>query len=334
MMLEFEVDQDYAAMVADVLADHAEGQVAGEFDAPLWKQLAALGLVRLTGSEDRQGSGAGWAEGATLHRLAAYHGIALPLAEHDLLAGWLADQLDLPVVSDDTVTTLAMPRADGALVAPFGRHGGRVLAVGADGRLRDLSPSQYELRLGTDLAGEAYDIIVPVAGEGVPLAPDLAGQLHVRGALVRATQLCGALDRCVDLAVEHAFVREQFGRPLAKFQAVQALLADAAAETALAQAATQAAVHVAAGELDPAQLRDAVAVAKSCASHAAGVVARNSHQVLGAIGTTTEHSLGRFTGRLLTWRDAFGTRDDWDRELTTAAVAPDAPALWAMVTGA
>jgi alkylation response protein AidB-like acyl-CoA dehydrogenase len=325
-LLDFEVDDDYAAMVGQVLADHAERQVAGEVDEALWKQLAELGLTRLTGAEESGGSAAGWPEAATLHRLAAYHGIALPLAEHDLLAGWLAETLGLPV--DDRVTTLAVARADGALVAPFGRYADRVLAVLPDGRLLDLAPGKYVVEPGTDLAGEARDVIVPDdLSAAVPVDRAVLDELRLRGALVRAAQLCGALERCVDLAVEHASVREQFGRPLVKFQAVQALLADAAAETALAQAATQAALLA-----GPEDLGRAVAVAKACASHAAGVVARNAHQVLGAIGTTTEHSLGRFTGRLLTWRDDFGTRDGWDRELGRAAVVPGAD-VWALVAG-
>ncbi|UUW91457.1 acyl-CoA dehydrogenase family protein [Pimelobacter simplex] len=322
----FAVDDDYAAMVGQVLADHAERQVAGELDAALWKQLAELGLTRLTGAEASGGSAAGWAEAGTLHRLAAYHGVALPLAEHDLLAGWLAEALGLPV--DDRVTTLAVARADGALVAPFGRYAERVLAVLPDGRLLDLAPGEYAVDPGSDLAGEARDVIVPVdPAAGAQVDRAVLDELHLRGALVRAAQLCGALERCVDLAVEHASVREQFGRPLVKFQAVQALLAEAAAETALAQAATQAALLA-----GPEDLERAVAVAKACASHAAGVVTRNAHQVLGAIGTTTEHALGRFTGRLLTWRDDFGTRDGWDRVLGRAAVVPGAD-VWALVAG-
>ena len=45
------------------------------------------------------------------------------------------------------------------------------------------------------------------------------------GMLVRSLQVCAALDAAVALAVEHTGSRVQFGRPLAKFQAVQNLVA-------------------------------------------------------------------------------------------------------------
>ncbi|WP_269090185.1 acyl-CoA dehydrogenase family protein, partial [Mycobacterium paraintracellulare] len=62
-------------------------------------------------------------------------------------------------------------------------------------------------------------------------------------ALVRSIQVSAALDRILQLCVDHAAARVQFGRPLAKFQAVQNLISDIAAEAALARAATEAALH-------------------------------------------------------------------------------------------
>src|SRR5699024_11319540 len=55
-----------------------------------------------------------------------------------------------------------------------------------------------------------------------------------------------------------------------------------------------------------------VAVAKSVVGRAASVVVRNTHQALGAIGTTEEHSLHRFTNAALTWRSEFGSIRSWE----------------------
>ncbi|MDI2030098.1 acyl-CoA dehydrogenase family protein [Saccharopolyspora sp. TS4A08] len=167
-----------------------------------------------------------------------------------------------------------------------------------------------------------------VVGDAV-VGGEVVDRLVLRAALARAVQVVGALDRAVELCVEHARTRVQFGRPLAKFQAVQHLVADAAAEAALARAAVDAAVLDAA-ETDLAGPASAtkVAAARSCAGHAASVVVRNAHQVHGAIGTTREHPLQLVTLPALDWRGEFGTTRDWDRFLGRSGP------LWDVVLGA
>ncbi|GAB7004721.1 acyl-CoA dehydrogenase family protein [Nocardioides sp. AN3] len=340
MMIEFPVDRDYVAMVDAVLTRWSTEVVPGSaaaFDPKAWLHLEELGLTRLTGAEDRGGSGAGWLEAAVLQRLAGYHCAALPLAEHDLLGGWLAERFDLP--ADDRLTSVGLRRAtDADIVVPYGRNADRLLLLIESDQwsLLDVPAADVEWRRDQNLAGEPRDRLIDLPDAGRPVdagvAEEVMASLQLRGALARSAQLCGALDRCIELAVEHAAVREQFGRPLVTFQAVQALLADAAAETALAQAATLGAVEAMAASEQAREAQRAVAVAKSCASHAAGVVCRNTHQVLGAIGFTTEHALHRSTGRLLAWRDEFGTRDTWDRALLDDVMRPDGDA-WLSVVG-
>src|SRR5690606_13867233 len=100
----------------------------------------------------------------------------------------------------------------------------------------------------------------------------LLDQFALRGALARAVQVVAALDKAVDLCVEHCSVRVQFGRPLAKFQAVQQLVADASAEAALARAAVDAAVlDAAATDLVGPTSATRVAAARSCVGHATSV---------------------------------------------------------------
>ena len=162
------------------------------------------------------------------------------------------------------------------------------------------------------------------------------------------------------LAVTHARERIQFGRPLAKFQAVQHLVADIAAEAALARAATDGALanalrtdwtsepSLSSSRAEPIlsssraepilsssraeHLDFLVAVARSCVGHAASVVVRNAHQVHGAIGTTREHRLHEFTTRALAWRSEYGSVQSWDEALTDHAIAAGADGLWALIT--
>jgi alkylation response protein AidB-like acyl-CoA dehydrogenase len=161
-----------------------------------------------------------------------------------------------------------------------------------------------------------------------------AGARRLRGALMRAVQMTGAMDAAVDLTVRHAVQRKQFGRPLAAFQAVQHLAADAAAEAALARAATDAALSQAvATQFAGDGLLFSVAVARSVCGHSGSTVVRNAHQVHGAIGTTREHILHRVTMPILAWANDFGGVAEWDAVLEQAARDAGDGGLWELVCG-
>ncbi len=321
---EIDVDPDFVALVNRLFADHvgATGYDVppGGLDRAVWSRWEELGLTLLTTPEESGGSGARWAEAWALHHAAARHGVGMPLGEHDLLGRWLADRLGW--VTGDDIVSVGVARDGGVVDVPWGADVDTVLLVGAgEGgatvsrhRCEDLTWS-IDGRLPMSRRARTR---VPDDAEQRPLAPgDLAG-LQLRGALLRSVQIVGALERCVDVAAAHAGMRTQFGRPLLAFQAVQAMLADAAAETALARAAVAAAVRTADVSGDLAVARTAVAVAKSCSSSAAGPVTRAAHQVLGALGTTREHHLHRFSMPALAWRSEFGSATDWDGELGRA----------------
>jgi hypothetical protein len=99
---------------------------------------------------------------------------------------------------------------------------------------------------GTSLAGDALNAVHferarPVAVKDAPPGLD-AEALMLMGAAVRAMQMAGALEAILDLAVAYANERVAFGRPIAKFQAVQHNLARLAGETAALRAGSPDAV--------------------------------------------------------------------------------------------
>jgi len=124
----------------------------------------------------------------------------------------------------------------------------------------------------------------------------------------------------------------QFGRPIAKFQAIQQQLALLAEQAAAASVAVESAATAVAAARPSASL--AIAVAKIRAGEAAGKVAEIAHQVHGAIGFTHEHSLHRLTRRLWSWRDEFGTESQWSLDLGKEVMAAGADALWPTITQA
>lgn len=188
---------------------------------------------------------------------------------------------------------------------------------------------------GANVAGEPRDDVlleqVRVSVDSV-VALDAASvpSVQAAAALGRAALLAGSMARVAVIAAEHATVRQQFGRPLSAFQLVRANLA------LLAEAAewTRALVHRAFAnardfEPDPASAM----AAKIVASRMAGRVARTGHQVVGAMGTTAEYPLNRFTRRLWAWREEDGSEIECARRLGASVRDGEPLALWETITG-
>jgi acyl-CoA dehydrogenase len=335
------VDPALADMMDAVFAEYREAHSPAatlEHDTELWKRLDDLGLVRLTGAEQSGGSGAGWYEAAELLAAAARHGVRIPLAEHDLLACWLLEANEMPVDSVTRTVCLLDDRGVADAV-PWASAVDRVVVVwqsADDFHVADLAAGSLAITPGANMIGEPRDTVAVDAARlhGLPVTASVIAVLRLKSALVRSIQVCAVLDRILQLSIEHATSRVQFGRPLARFQAVQHLIADLAAEAALARAATEAALTAAVtGDWSASNLEFLVAVARSCTGHAASVVVRNAHQVHGAIGTTREHRLHEFTRAALAWRSEFGSVRYWDDQVTDAAVRAGSAGLWGLITG-
>lgn len=335
------VDPALTEMMDAVFSAHRESRPATvdvARDRALWRPLDELGLVRLTGPESQGGSGAGWFEAAELLAAAVRHGVRLPLAEHDLLACWLLDATG--IACDDAVRTVAVLGDDGTCAAvPWAHRADRIVVVWCvDDQylVADVDATSARIVARSNVIGEPRDSVTVDASrlDGVPVPAALITQLMRKAALVRAIQVCAALDRIVELSIEHAGARVQFGRQLAKFQTVQNLISDAAAEAALARSATEAALTAAVADSWASDRLDVmIAVARSCAGHAVSVVVRNGHQIHGAMGTTREHRLHEFTRAALAWRSDYGSVDRWDSLITDAALGAGGCGLWSLITG-
>jgi Acyl-CoA dehydrogenase, C-terminal domain len=149
-----------------------------------------------------------------------------------------------------------------------------------------------------------------VSGEVVgarELGPVDWGAAVALGQLALGHELAGAAGRMLELACEHALERIQFGRPIARFQAVSHRLAE-----------TLVAIEAAGALLDGAWLDHAprtAAMAKAAAGRAARVAARHCQQVLAGIGFTTAHPMHRYVKRVLVLEQLLGTTRGLTREL-------------------
>lgn len=327
----------------DVVAA-AEAAWPGE----LWQIVEDLGLPLASIAAAAGGGGATVTDGLAVARLAASYAAPLPLGETGLLAGHLLAEAGLPLPSGPLSAAWrgVEGRLDGdacivsgrAERVPWGREAARiaVLVTCPDGaRVCSVDPADCTIQQGANVAGEPRDSIdltdVVVAGDDhAPAPPDLsAAALDARGALLRAAQIAGALAAATRLSVVYAGERQQFGRPIARFQAVGQQLALLAAE----EVAANGAVELALAALDAGRDgTDEIAAAKVRAGQAAGAGAEMAHQIHGAIGFTREHRLHHLTRRLWSWRDEYGSEAIWAQRLGERALAVGGDGTWTMIT--
>ncbi|PAY23489.1 acyl-CoA dehydrogenase [Dietzia natronolimnaea] len=337
-----QIDEDLESMMAGVLAQFSGPTVEPDPSA-VWRSLSEVGVGRLTAPEDGGGSGAGWAEASALLRLSAAAGVAAPYAETDLVVGPVRRAAGL----DDScagTATLAVLGPDGrARRVAWAGATDTILFVrrspAADGdgpgfEVADVETVSAQITPRDGISAvPTGDVVPPDDARWTAVHAAAVETAVLRGALARAVQCVGAAEGMLESAIAHSTERNQFGRALAKFQSVQNLVVDIAAETVLARAAVDQAVADAmvtglTGPLSGFR----VAVARSVASQAVAVAVRNAHQVHGAIGTTHEHTLHRLTLPAVQWRGEFGSAAFWDAVLTDAALAGGMDGAWPMVT--
>ena len=128
-------------------------------------------------------------------------------------------------------------------------------------------------------------------------------ELTAAGGVARAAQLAGLGRAVVDATVEYTINREQFGRPVGTFQAVQHHLA----EMAIAAKQVNHLAHSAAWSFSQEGYSViAAAQAKIAASDKIAELCWTAHQCHGAIGFTWEHDLHLYTRRALAWKTDYG----------------------------
>jgi alkylation response protein AidB-like acyl-CoA dehydrogenase len=147
-----------------------------------------------------------------------------------------------------------------------------------------------------------------------------------RAAVAASAEMLGAARRCLELSVEYAKVREQFGQPIGTFQAIKHALADMLLEVENCHAATYYAAWALATDAPDADM--AASVAKSYVSEAARKVCGQAIQVHGGIGFTWEYDLHLPFKRAKHLEALYGDAD-YHRDLILQGVlAPQAvPAL-------
>jgi alkylation response protein AidB-like acyl-CoA dehydrogenase len=307
-----------------VVREAEQSQQAGA----AWAQIEASGYLDLLVAEAAGGAGLALPEAFAVWLACGRHALPLPMAQTMLVraalahagltapAGPLALATHCSVAAGGAIRCQGVPMglvADWVLVADAGHaQGARLLPVAAGERC------------GTGVHGSLQaHCHWPAAPAGAIELPAGFSWLHA-GALLSAALMAGAMQRVLDATLAYANDREQFGKSIGKFQAVQQQLSVMAEQVFAARMAAE--IGCACDGTRPHPLR--AALGKARAGEAAEKVVAIAHAVHGAIGVTAEYDLQLYTRRLQEWRGDFGSQAYWHAQLGQALLAaPQATTL-------
>lgn len=322
------------------------------YDARVWRQLGGeLGLTGLAIPEEYGGSGFGYAElGVVFEELgrallcAPYFGTVALAAEVLLRAGDESAAKDLlpGIAAGETVAALALTEPSGGITVRAERVAGRWQLSGVKTYVLDGHTAHLLLVVAKTDAGIGLFAVDSAAGlrrtplrtldqtrkqarldfSGVPARligdagtawPTVERTLSTAAVLLAAEQLGGA-SRALELAVDYAKIREQYGRAIGSFQAVKHRLADMLTDVECARSAVQDGLRALAADAD--DLPVAASVAKAYCSEAFTRVAAGAIQVHGGIGFTWEHSVQLYFKRAKASELLLGTPAEHRARLT------------------
>ncbi|OBG26057.1 acyl-CoA dehydrogenase family protein [Mycobacterium sp. 852002-51057_SCH5723018] len=329
----------------------------GTTDA-VWRGLADLGTTGLLAPEDCGGAGMTMVEaGIVAEELgAALHpgpwlstAVAATRALTRLVARDSATKLLTGIADGTTIVTVGLPHYQNVQVAA-NRHADGVVLRGEIAAVPDAAAADVLLALAVESDGIGL-YAVNADASGVSVAPERgidqtrkhfrvtldAAPAHRLAAassddaaaviddvlIASAADALGAARAVMDLAVEYAKVRKQFGQVIGSFQAVQHLCVDMYETVELARSgviqALWAADHAGAEERHLAALR-----AKAFAGRLA-TVGDTAIQVFGGIGYTWEHDAHLYLKRLLSWSTFLGGPDRYLTEIGAALAKRRSP---------
>lgn len=323
------------------------------YDAALWSKLAEQGYTGIIFPEEYDGVGLGIVELILLMEEAGRALLPGPLFSTVALAGAILNEVAtpeqkkkylVPICRGEARSTAAilesgancdlanvqMRSANGRLtgekvfvpdaaVAEFMIVVGRDGVFAVDAKEKGIS---VEPMLAMDLTRKLYCVhfeSAPAEKLGDPAG--LARALDV-GTAALAAELVGGMQRTLDITVEYAKMRKQFGKPIGMFQAVQHQCADMYLELESSRsAAYYAGWALEEGAPDAAV---AVSIAKMYASDAARTVGNRGIQVHGGMGFTWENDLHLYYKRAKASETAFGDATFHRERIARLVIGADA----------
>jgi alkylation response protein AidB-like acyl-CoA dehydrogenase len=296
------------------------------FDRSVFREMCQMGWLGLMIPEDSGGSGLGVSEFCALSEELGASLIPEPLIAAAMAARLLPESHLADVLSGDRIVLPAWqekphsldPAAGGTIVAN-GRITGKKLfvgmAAGADAFLVT-TPGGLAL-VERSAAGVHLDLTQTQDGgnagtltlDNTPaqIVPGDASDALEAAIMATSAYLLGVMDRVFGITLEYLKTREQFGRKIGSFQALQHRSADLKIQIALTRATVEAAAATLDSATDLAVRKAAVSRAKARASDAASLVTRGCIQLHGGIGYTDAADPGLFLRKMMVLAPSFGS---------------------------
>lgn len=282
-------------------------------------QVTEQGLTAISVPEGYGGMGMGDLDWVLLLQEVGYHAIPDSLADVAYLAVNLIRQLpdSLEAFKKQWLEAVVAGEARIALAHPVNAlvHDAAIahlILAWHDGALYALKPDQVTLSLNpsVDQSRRLYDMEwepsadnqLLSAAEAEPLWADLLN----RAAVGVGAQLLGLAQRMLDLGIDYAAQRKQFGKPIGSFQALKHHLADVAVKIEFATPVLHRAAY--ALQHGDARIGAFASQARLACAEAALLAARKSMQVHGAMGYTWEADLQMFMKRAWALESYWGDR--------------------------
>ncbi len=299
---------------AVVRAIEAAGNAAPETGA-LWEQLEATGLADAMLPEAQGGADLGLGAVFGVLEQCGAHALPLPLADTMLARALLAaSNIERPA---GRIVLASGTPSDAGVQSALVRHA-RVaqcvlLAVAGESRLLTLEGAEWSAQASSLDAGVRW---TQAQWQAAPVVT-VPGDVRTLQAAVVSAQMAGALKTVFDRTLQYANERQQFGRPIGKFQAIQHQLAVMSEHVFASRMAAQ--LGCSGDGITADRLR--VATGKARCSQAALAVSETAHSIHGAIGFTEEYDLQLFTRRLHAWRQTAGSEAYWHNVAGEALLA-------------
>lgn len=295
------------------------------FDRAVWTEMCNMGWLGLLVPEARGGSGLGVQEFCALTEELGASLIPEPLIPAAMAAMLLPQDALSEVLAGERIVLPAWQETPHSIetVGETTLQGGRLngkklfvpMASGADAflvtvqgglALVEKTAPGVHLEVAKTQDGGTTGTLTLVDAPAEAIAGDAADALEV-ATMATSAYLLGVMDRVFGITLDYLKTREQFGRKIGSFQALQHRSADLKVQVSLTRAVVNAAAAALDRLTDRAARQAAVSRAKARAADAASLVTRQCIQLHGGIGYTDAADPGLFLRKMMVLAPAYGS---------------------------